>query len=600
MVTNFKSILERYNNNKNRLMDILIDIQFELGYIPEEAIHTIAGQLDISKVDVKQVISFYHFFTEKPGGKYTVYLNNSVVADMKGRAAIAAAFEQECGIKFGEVSSDGLIGLFYTADMGMNDQEPAALINGIPFTNLNAAKVRELVSAFKSGKEAQSLVSTYGDGSNAHELVRSMVKNNIMKKGPVLFEDYETGSGLKKALQMGPDAIIQEVKNSNIRGRGGAGFPTGLKWDFCRKSQGDVTYLLCNADEGEPGTFKERVILTELPHLLFEGMAIAGYTLNAREGILYLRAEYNYLKAYLEDKLQEMRNRNMLGKDIGGQKGFDFDIRIQMGAGAYVCGEESALMESCEGKRGEPRNKPPFPVQVGYMDKPTVINNVETLSSVVKIVLNGGEWFKKLGTNETTGTKLLSISGDIEKAGVYEIEWGMSIREMLEMVGATNVQAVQVGGPSGTLLNPAQFDRKIAYEDLATGGSMIVIGNQRDLIRDVVLNFMEFFIDESCGSCAPCRSLTPLLINKVDKIINGKGNRKDINELYEWGRIMKDANRCGLGQTAANPVLTSIENFRSEYEKYIKTEEDYVSEFDMNTAVQASCEVVGRVPNIHE
>jgi [NiFe] hydrogenase diaphorase moiety large subunit len=531
-----------------------------------------------------------------PVGKYAVYLNNSAVACMMGRAEIAKTFEKEVGIPFNSVTADGLIGLWDTADIGMNDQEPAAIINDVVFTKLTPSKVRELAVAFRSGKVMSELVAKYGDGENSHPRIKAMVHNNVMKKGPVLFSDYELGMAIRKAVNLTPEQVIDEVKRSNLRGRGGAGFPAGLKWEFCRKSRGAVTYLLCNADEGEPGTFKERVILTELPKQMFEGMIVAGYALGAKEGVLYLRYEYRYLVAYLEQMLQEMRAGNLLGKNIAGKQGFNYDIRIQLGAGAYVCGEESALIESMEGKRGEPRNRPPFPVQKGYMDMPTVINNVETLSAVVKIMVKGSEWFKAMGTKESAGTKLLSISGDCKHPGVYEIEWGMTIRELLELAGATSVQAVQVGGPSGTCINPTQFQREISFEDLATGGSIIVVGKQRNLLKDIVVNFMDFFIEESCSSCAPCRSLTVILRNKLQKILDGHGSRKDVNELYQWTKYMKASNRCGLGQTAANPILSTIENFRQLYEDLVIPEEEFVSTFNMEEAVADSCAYVGRIP----
>jgi [NiFe] hydrogenase diaphorase moiety large subunit len=251
-----------------------------------------------------------------------------------------------------------------------------------------------------------------------------------------------------------------------------------------------------------------------------------------------------------------------------------------------------------EGKRGEPRNRPPFPVQKGYLDKPTVVNNVETLCKVVPILVNGADWFKSMGTKESTGTKLLSISGDCKNPGVYEMEWGMTINEMLKMVGATSVQAVKVGGPSGNCIDSTHFGRSIAFEDLATGGSVIIIGEQRDLLRDFILPFTNFFIEESCGSCAPCRSLTVILRNKLLKILNGNGTKKDIDELYTWAHMGKTANRCGLGQTSANPIITSLDNFRSLYEGLVKTDQDYLSAFDLEKAVAESCEVVGRVPNI--
>jgi [NiFe] hydrogenase diaphorase moiety large subunit len=595
MTPTVQSILQKYRYNRGRLMDILLDVQAANLCISDEAVAEIAEGLETSKVDIEQTRSFYHFFSSKSVGKYAVYLNNSVVACMKGREAVVRAFEEAAGIKFNNVTADGLIGLWDTSDIGMNDQEPAALINGEVFTNLTSDIAEDLIASFKAGAEVKSLITKYGDGNNAHPLVQSMVQNNLKKPGSVIFTDYEVGSAIRKALNMTPDQVIEEVKRSNLRGRGGAGFPTGLKWEFCRRSKSEIIYLACNADEGEPGTFKERVILTEKPYQLFEGMVLAGYALGAREGILYLRQEYRYMKNFLESVLDDMRNRNLLRHNIAGKLGFNFDIRIQMGAGAYVCGEESALLESLEGNRGEPRNRPPFPVQKGYKMMPTVINNVESLSSVVKILLHGADWFRALGTRESAGTKVLSISGDCDFPGVYEVDWGVSINHLLQMAGARHVQAVQVGGPSGICIPPSQFDRKIAFEDLATGGSIIIFGQSRNILKEAVLNFMDFFIEESCSSCAPCRSLTVILRNKLQKILDGYGTRNDIKELQDWAKYMKLANRCGLGQTAANPILSTIENFRPLYEDLVR-EEEFVSTFNMEAAVADSCEYVGRIP----
>jgi len=372
-----------------------------------------------------------------------------------------------------------------------------------------------------------------------------------------------------------------------------------LKWEFCRNAVGEKKYIFCNADEGEPGTFKDRVILTQRARLLFEGMVIAGYAVGASEGIVYVRFEYKYLEQHLESILQQARDAHYLGKNILGKKGFDFDIRIQFGAGAYVCGEESALIESAEGKRGEPRDRPPFPVEKGYHDMPTVVNNVETLCSVVKIILNGGEWYKSIGTNESTGTKLLSISGDCKYSGVYEVVWGFSILDILDMVGTNidDVQAVQVGGPSGAIIASNEFTRILGYEDLATGGSLIIIGKHRDILNDIVLNFMDFFIDESCGSCSTCRIVPTLMRNKLLKILNARGVRQDIDDMVAWGKILK-ASRCGLGQTAANPILSSLKNFPHLYEEKIQKNKSFDSGFDLNSVIKESAKATGRVPNV--
>jgi len=595
-----KKTIEKYGNDKFRLMDVLIEIQQENGYISKEAIAQIAEEYGMSEVDVEQTVSFYHFLSQKPTGKYSIYLNNSAVANMMGRAEVAATFQKELGIKFGDVTPDGRAGLFETSCIGMNDQEPAAIINNHIFTRLTPFRVKEICRDIREGKEVREMfVQDLGDGENRSDLVHSVVSNNICKIGPVLERTFKVGQAIEKITKMKPEEVIDEVKKSNMRGRGGAGFPTGLKWEFCRNASGDKKYIFCNADEGEPGTFKDRVILTERPRLLFEGMVIAGYAVGATEGIVYVRYEYKYLEKHLEDILQKAREVNYLGKDILGKKGFDFDIRIQFGAGAYVCGEESALIESAEGKRGEPRDRPPFPVEKGYHDMPTVVNNVETLCSVVKVILNGGEWYKSLGTHESTGTKLLSISGDCKFPGVYEVVWGFSVNDILDMVGADkeDVLAVQVGGPSGAIITNNEFNRILGYEDLATGGSLIIIGKHRDILNDIVLNFMDFFIEESCGSCSTCRIVPTLMRNKLNKILNARGVRQDLDDLHEWGKILK-ASRCGLGQTAGNPILSSMKNFPDLYEEKIQKNKTFDSGFDLNIAVKESAKATGRVPNV--
>ena len=598
MSNSVKKIIEKYNSDRGRMMDILLDIHEDYGYLSKESIAEISDKLNISEVDVIQTASFYHFFSLKPVGKYKIYLNNSAVSNMMGRAEVAAAFEKETGIKFGQVTPDGMIGLYNTSCIGMNDQEPAAIINNRVFTKLTPFRVKEIIKDIRQGKSVDNMVSaSYGDGKNSSELIRAVINNNIMKKGPLLDENYKTGEALRKVLNMSPEEVIEEIKTSNLRGRGGAGFPTGLKWEFCRNSSGDNKYIFCNADEGEPGTFKDRVILTEMPMLLFEGMVIAGYAVGASEGIIYVRYEYKYLQKYLEDTLHKFRKHNYLGKDICSKKGFAFDLRIQYGAGAYVCGQETALLESAEGNRGEPRDAPPFPVEKGYSNMPTVINNVETLCAVVKIILNGGEWYREFGTHESAGTKLISISGDCRYPGVYEIEWGITLNDILDMAGASDVQAVHVGGPSGTLVAPNEFSRKLGYEDLATGGAIIIISNKRDLLSEIVLNSMEFFIEESCGSCSTCRIVPRLLETKLRKVIRGRAIMQDIDDMVNWGKILR-ASRCGLGQTAANPILSSIKNFRNLYEEKVQKNKDFDSNFDLNAAIKESCEAVNRLPNV--
>jgi [NiFe] hydrogenase diaphorase moiety large subunit len=323
-------------------------------------------------------------------------------------------------------------------------------------------------------------------------------------------------------------------------------------------------------------------------------MTVAGYAIGAEEGYLYLRGEYAYLLGFLEQVLEQRRHIGLLGKNIAGKQGFDFDIRIQLGAGAYICGEESGLIESLEGKRGAPRHRPPFPVTYGYMEQPTSVNNVETLCCSARVLEKGAEWFKGIGTKDSTGTKVLSVSGDCKHPGVYEIELGTAIDDLLQMVGADHPQAVQIGGPSGTCVAPKDFGRKICFEDIATGGSVIVFSRKRNLL-EIVKQFTEFFSDESCGWCAPCRAGTTIILKMLDKIIEGKGSTQDLEMLEKVGNTIKTMSRCGLGQTAANPILTTLQNFRSLYEDLCKTD-DYIPPFDYEKAIAAGIEIAGRDP----
>jgi len=383
------------------------------------------------------------------------------------------------------------------------------------------------------------------------------------RKGAVIFSAYKRGEGIKKAINLKRDDILFEVRESKLKGRGGAGFPTASKWMIVAAATSDQKYIICNADEGEPGTFKDRVLLLEYPELVFDGMVIAGYTIGASKGIVYLRGEYEYMLKSLEDYLDQMRKDNLLGNDILGKKGFNFDIDIRLGSGAYVCGEETALIESLEGQRGEARNRPPYPVNTGYLHKPTTVNNVETLASVTQIIMHGGEWFKKHGTDKSTGSKLFSVSGDCEKPGVYEMPWGTKISELLQLVGAKNTKAVQVGGASGICVPKENFDRTLAYEDAATGGSIIIFNESRNMLH-ILKNFMEFFVEESCGQCTPCRIGNTKLLEGVEMIEKGEFTFAYINKLKELGKSMQVASKCGLGQSSPNAFISILENFKEE------------------------------------
>jgi [NiFe] hydrogenase diaphorase moiety large subunit len=371
-----------------------------------------------------------------------------------------------------------------------------------------------------------------------------------------------------------------------------------MKWDFCRKAPGRAHYVVCNADEGEPGTFKDRVIFSEAPDLVIEGMTVAGYAVSASFGLLYLRAEYAWLRDRIEEVLARRRHQGLLGANVCGKVGFDFDIRVQLGAGAYVCGEESSLLESAEGRRGAPRDRPPFPVTKGYMGQPTAVNNAETLCCAARIMEKGASWFSSLGTRDSTGTKLFSVSGDCRSPGVYELPLGTSVNQLLEAVGASDVQAVHVGGPSGSCVAPKDFGRKLCFEDLATGGSVMVFSTQRDLLQ-VVRDFTEFFVEESCGWCAPCRAGTTLLLRMLDRVVQGRAARGDLRQMEELAATVRQCSRCGLGQSAPNPFATTLRNFPHLYEERVRPEE-FAPALRLEEAVAAAERISGRRSELRE
>ncbi|SDB18378.1 NADH-quinone oxidoreductase subunit F [Desulfonatronum thiosulfatophilum] len=386
-------------------------------------------------------------------------------------------------------------------------------------------------------------------------------------------------SGFARAIGMGSDAVIEEIKLSGIRGRGGAGFPTGLKWSFARKAQGNVKYVICNADEGDPGAFMDRSVLEGDPHAVLEGLLIAGYAIGAGHGYVYCRAEYPLALERLRTAIEQMRAKGFLGRDILGS-GFDFDITIKMGAGAFVCGEETSLMQSIEGKRGMPRSRPPFPAVSGMFGKPTNINNVETLAAVSAIMEKGGAWYAGIGTEKSKGTKTFSLAGKITRTGLIEVPMGISLRTIIEDIGGGVLdgkafKAVQTGGPSGGCVPAKHYDLPVDYEHLAQVGSimgsggMIVIDEESCMV-DVAKYFLGFTENESCGKCVPCRMGTQHLLRLLTTITEGQGSVEDLETIRGIGDTMKKASLCGLGQTAPNPALTTLDSFMDEYLAHIR------------------------------
>jgi NADH:ubiquinone oxidoreductase subunit F (NADH-binding)/ferredoxin len=387
-------------------------------------------------------------------------------------------------------------------------------------------------------------------------------------------------SGMARAFAMGPERVIEEMKASGLRGRGGAGFPTGVKWGFARSSVADQKYVICNADEGDPGAFMDRSVLEGDPHAVLEGLLIAGYAIGATVGYVYCRAEYPLAIERLQGAIAQMRDQGFLGTNILGS-GFDFEIKIKKGAGAFVCGEETSLMQSIEGKRGMPLSKPPFPAVSGLFGKPTNINNVETLAAVSAIMEKGAGWYAHYGTEQSRGTKTFALAGKITRTGLIEVPMGIPLRTIIEdigggVLGGKPYKAVQTGGPSGGCI-PVQFiDLPVDYEHLAEVGSimgsggMIVIDAESCMV-DMARYFLTFTENESCGKCVPCRMGTQHLLRILTDITNGKGDLAQIETLRKIGDTMKNASLCGLGQTAANPVLTTLRYFEDEYRAHIET-----------------------------
>jgi [NiFe] hydrogenase diaphorase moiety large subunit len=584
-----EAIIADFAADRSRLLDIVEAVQRQWGYVSNAAVQVIAAGLRLHAVEVEDMLSFYAFFDRHPRGRVRIRLSKTPVSIMKGAWDVARAFEAALGIKMGEDTADGGFTLQWTSDIGMADQEPAALVNGLVLTQITSGDVPGIVAALRQRDFAHP---------DRLAVPNNSVKSSLAQAGPLLTGPFAASEGLAAALALAPDQVIEAISASKLRGRGGAGFPTGTKWRLTRKSKGQDHYVACNADEGEPGTFKDRVLLSAFPDLVFDGMTIAGYALGARHGLVYLRGEYAYLWDALQAVLKARRSQGLLGRNICGRAGFDFDIRIQLGAGAYICGEESSMIESLEGKRGAPRDRPPFPTERGYLQQPTAVDNVETYVCAARIMAKGADWFKGFGTAASTGTKLMSVSGDCERPGVYEVPFGITVNDLLDLVGGADAAYVQVSGPSGQSVAPKDFGRRIAYEDLSTGGSTMVFGPQRDVLG-IALQFAEFFVEESCGWCVPCRVGTTLLRQGMEKIVAGRATRADMTATETLANTVTRMSRCGLGQSAPNPILTTMRSFPELYEARMQTG-SFVPRVTLPEALADAVHVQGRQPVAEE
>ncbi len=431
-------------------------------------------------------------------------------------------------------------------------------------------------------KEADTDIETSLNNIGFYQKQERIALRNCGVIDPEKIDEYIAFDGYKalgKCLtELGQQEVIDILKDSGLRGRGGGGFPTGLKWQFCKNEDNKQKYVICNADEGDPGAFMDRSVLEGDPHAVLEAMAIAGYAIGANMGYIYVRAEYPIAVERLGIAIEQAREYGLLGKNIF-ETGFDFDIEIRLGAGAFVCGEETALISSIEGKRGEPTPKPPFPAQKGLFGKPTIINNVETLANIPQIILNGADWFASRGTETSKGTKVFALGGKIQNTGLLEIPMGTTLREIIYDVGGgipndKKFKAAQTGGPSGGCIPAEHLDTPIDYDSLLKIGSMmgsggLIVMDEDNCMVDVARFFLDFTVDESCGKCPPCRIGTKRMLEILERIVNGQGEPGDIEKLERLGKNIKASALCGLGKSAPNPVLSTIKYFRDEYEAHI-------------------------------
>jgi [NiFe] hydrogenase diaphorase moiety large subunit len=572
----------RWGRSPHALVQILRELQEAQGWLPREVLAEVGRALGVTLAQVEGVAGFYRFFHTGPVGRYRVLFSHNITDVMLGSEPLLADLCRRLGVQSGTVRADGRVSVDRASCTGMCDQGPALLVNHRHVvTRLDAERVARIAELIEADTPVAQWPSQW-----------FRVIDNVQRADVLLGTPLQPGAAIAAAIARGAEATLAEVKRSNLRGRGGAGFATGLKWELCRGATGAAHYVVCNADEGEPGTFKDRVLLTRHADMVFEGMTVAALAIGALQGLVYLRGEYRYLLEPLRAVLQRRRERHLLGTAIQGQEGFDFDIDIHVGAGAYVCGEESSLIESLEGKRGTPRIRPPFPVEHGYLGQPTTVNNVETYCAAAHIALHDGAWWARIGTPKSTGTKIHSVSGDCDRPGIYEYPFGTRIARILEDCGARDTQAVQVGGPSGVCISAFEFGRRVAFEEVPTAGAFMVFNRSRDMF-EVARNFARFFAHESCGFCTPCRVGTALVVKRMDKLAAGHGSRHDIEVLFELDKLMHTATHCGLGASACNPLRDTIAKFRPAYEQHLKSLH-FEPGFDLDDELSIARRATGR------
>jgi NADH-quinone oxidoreductase subunit F len=583
LTARFDKLAGAYPVKRSALVPMLLYAQDEFGYISDEMIAEIARRLELPTVSVEETLEYYSMLHRKPVGKFHVQVCTNVACMLRGGTELLDRAKKRLEIGHKETTEDGVFSLEEVECIGACTGAPAMQVNYDFYENLTPVKFDKIIESLDLGRkeEPEAVISGALHPREKGEI--PVISKRWGIEGSTKIDVFLQNGGyqaLEKALkQMTPETIIDEVKKSNLRGRGGAGFPTGMKWSFVPKDSPKARYVICNADESEPGTCKDRPLMEMDPHQLIEGMVIAGRAIGSHLGFIYIRGEYRYVLDIVQKALNEAYERGYLGKNILGS-GFDFDLIVHTGAGAYECGEESALMESLEGKRGYPRIKPPFPAVVGLYGCPTIINNVETLSAVPTIILGGGEAYANLGTPKNGGTRLLCVSGHVKKPGIYEIPLGMNMKEFIYgmaggITGGKKLKAVIPGGSSCPLMTADEIDIPMDYDSVAKAGSMLgsggmVVMDEDTCMVDMARRIMHFYAHESCGWCIPCREGTTWLRKMLERIHAGFGREQDIDMLSELSKNILGRSFCPLGDAAAMPTISIVQKWRGEFEEHLR------------------------------
>jgi len=562
-------ILNKYSGRgREALLPLLQEAQTINGWLPREFLQAIGETLRVPLSDIHGVVEFYSMFYNKPMAPRVIRVCFDPACHMAGSPAVRAAIEERLGIKPGETTADGTISYECVPCLGMCEHAPNALNGDRPAGDLTP----DDVDAFLEGSYPEPEPRIYGG-----PLIKLARAGKVDPTSLTDFEKFGGYKALRKAMTMTPEEIIAMMKGSDVLGRGGAMFPVGLKWEMTRNALGSPAekHVVANADESEPGTFKDRALMEQDPFSLVESMTIAAYTIGAENGWIFLRGEYPRCYKRLKNAIEKARAAGYLGRDILGRRGFNFDIELRMGAGAYICGEETALFEAIEGKRGFPRIKPPFPTTHGLFQQPTAINNIETLAATVAVLNIGTEQWHKLGTAGSPGTKWFCVSGRVARPGVYEVPFGLTIRQLIQMAGGVlgqEIQAVLVGGAAGVFIGPGRLDTPLTYENskennFPIGSGVIMVFDESVDLRDIMYMLARFFAHESCGKCYPCALGTQRQLEIMERILyQGGPGAKDKVMLRDIGLAMTQTSLCGLGQTAASAILSAADRWPELFE----------------------------------